>query len=69
MPERQGGFVYPRMSEPYRRTAEGNAGHFYDWPGWLYFALRYSSIAVAAVLPAPMAKITVAAPVTASPPA
>ena len=31
--------------------------------------LRYSSMALAAFLPAPMARITVAAPVTASPPA
>ena len=31
--------------------------------------LMYSSIALAAVLPAPIARITVAAPVTASPPA
>lgn len=36
-----------------------------------FYALffRYSSIAFAAVLPAPIADITVAAPVTASPPA
>jgi isochorismate hydrolase len=34
-----------------------------------YFLLMYSSIALAAVLPAPIARITVAAPVTASPPA
>ena len=34
-----------------------------------YFALKYSSIAFAAVFPAPIAEITVAAPVTASPPA
>lgn len=37
---------------------------------YFYFLLLiYSSIAFAAVLPAPMARITVAAPVTASPPA
>ena len=35
----------------------------------VYFLLRYSSMAFAAVFPAPMAEITVAAPVTASPPA
>ncbi len=34
-----------------------------------YFADRYSSIAFAATLPAPIAEMTVAAPVTASPPA
>ncbi len=34
-----------------------------------YFTLRYSSIPLAAALPAPIARITVAAPVTASPPA
>ena len=34
-----------------------------------YFEERYSSIPFAAALPAPMARITVAAPVTASPPA
>ena len=34
-----------------------------------YFALMYSSMLFAAVLPAPIARITVAAPVTASPPA
>ena len=34
-----------------------------------YFVRKYSSMACAAFLPAPMAKITVAAPVTASPPA
>ena len=34
-----------------------------------YLLLRYSSIAFAAALPAPIAEITVAAPVTASPPA
>ena len=34
-----------------------------------YFAERYSSIAFAATFPAPIAEITVAAPVTASPPA
>ena len=33
------------------------------------YLFRYSSIALAACLPAPIAKITVAAPVTASPPA
>ena len=38
-------------------------------PMYSYFFARYSSMALAAVLPAPMAKITVAAPVTASPPA
>ena len=35
----------------------------------LFLFLMYSSIAAAALLPAPMARITVAAPVTASPPA
>ena len=35
----------------------------------IYFLLRASSMAFAAVLPAPMARMTVAAPVTASPPA
>ena len=34
-----------------------------------YLFIIYSSIAAAAVLPAPIARITVAAPVTASPPA
>lgn len=34
-----------------------------------YLALKYSSIDFAAVFPAPIARITVAAPVTASPPA
>ncbi len=34
-----------------------------------YLLLRYSSIPFAAALPAPIARITVAAPVTASPPA
>jgi hypothetical protein len=34
-----------------------------------YLLLRYSSIALAATLPAPIAEMTVAAPVTASPPA
>lgn len=34
-----------------------------------YFLERYSSMAFAATLPAPMAEMTVAAPVTASPPA
>ena len=34
-----------------------------------YFADRYWSIAFAATLPAPIAEMTVAAPVTASPPA
>lgn len=34
-----------------------------------YLLLRYSSIPFAATFPAPMAEITVAAPVTASPPA
>ena len=34
-----------------------------------FFPLRASSIAFAAVLPAPIAEMTVAAPVTASPPA
>ena len=34
-----------------------------------YLFLRYSSIPLAPALPAPMARITVAAPVTASPPA
>ncbi len=34
-----------------------------------YFDLMYSSMALAALRPAPMARITVAAPVTASPPA
>ena len=33
------------------------------------YLLRASSMALAAVLPAPMARMTVAAPVTASPPA
>ncbi len=37
--------------------------------GKLYLEEIYSSIALAAVLPAPIARITVAAPVTASPPA
>ena len=37
--------------------------------GLIYFLLRASSMALAAVLPAPMARMTVAAPVTASPPA
>ena len=32
-----------------------------------YFSLKYSPIALAAVLPAPIALITVAAPVTTSP--
>jgi len=36
---------------------------------WLHFSFRYSSIALAAFLPAPIALITVAAPVTTSPPA
>ena len=36
---------------------------------YLFLFLMYSSIAAAARLPAPMARITVAAPVTASPPA
>lgn len=35
----------------------------------LFFPCMYSSMAVAAFLPAPMARMTVAAPVTASPPA
>ncbi len=35
----------------------------------VYALLRYSSMAAAAFLPAPIARITVAAPVTASPPA
>ena len=35
----------------------------------LFFAVKYSSIATAAFLPAPIARITVAAPVTMSPPA
>ena len=34
-----------------------------------YFLDRYSSMAAAAFLPAPMARMTVAAPVSASPPA
>ena len=34
-----------------------------------YLFIRYLSIALAATLPAPIAEITVAAPVTASPPA
>ena len=34
-----------------------------------YLPIRYSSMPFAATLPAPMAEITVAAPVTASPPA
>ena len=34
-----------------------------------YFPLRYSSMLFAAILPAPIAEMTVAAPVTASPPA
>ena len=34
-----------------------------------YLFFRYSSMAAAAFLPAPIARITVAAPVTASPPA
>ncbi len=34
-----------------------------------YLFMRYSSMAAAAFLPAPIARITVAAPVTASPPA
>ena len=36
---------------------------------YYFFSLRYLSIAAAAVFPAPIAEITVAAPVTASPPA
>ena len=36
---------------------------------WFHFSFKYSSIAVAAFLPAPIALITVAAPVTTSPPA
>ena len=36
---------------------------------FFYFRERYSSIECAAILPAPIAEITVAAPVTASPPA
>lgn len=36
---------------------------------YLFLFWMYSSIAAAAVLPAPIARITVAAPVTASPPA
>ena len=36
---------------------------------YLFLFRMYSSIAAAAVLPAPIARITVAAPVTASPPA
>ena len=35
----------------------------------VYMDLRYSSVAFAAILPAPIAEITVDAPVTASPPA
>ena len=53
-----------------------NAGHqqFPLTPAFLpslvyYLLLRYSSIPFAAAFPAPMARITVAAPVTASPPA
>ncbi len=36
---------------------------------WFHFPFKYSSIALAAFLPAPIALITVAAPVTTSPPA
>ena len=42
------------------------AGFFYNR---ILYLLRASSMALAAVLPAPMARMTVAAPVTASPPA
>lgn len=37
--------------------------------GFFYFVFKYSSIAFAAFFPAPIASITVAAPVTVSPPA
>ena len=60
----------PRISKtpPLNESAKGLR---YEPPnGRLdYLLLRYSSMAFAATLPAPIAEMTVAAPVTASPPA
>ena len=50
---------------PHRGCPVGTGGEVY----LSYLELRYSSIAAAALRPAPIARITVAAPVTASPPA
>ena len=57
------------------RPAAGKTGNTGSVPGYILipgyadFPLNASSMAFAAVLPAPMARMTVAAPVTASPPA
>ena len=58
--KREGAVSSPRKSRPLLFLA-GETQLFFPW--------MYSSMAVAAFLPAPMARMTVAAPVTASPPA
>lgn len=50
-------------------TADLNFTFSIQNKNYLFLFWMYSSIAAAAVLPAPIARITVAAPVTASPPA
>lgn len=50
-------------------TADLNFTFSIQNKNYLFLFRMYSSIAAAAVLPAPIARITVAAPVTASPPA
>ena len=50
-------------------TADLNFTFSIQNKNYLFLVWMYSSIAAAAVLPAPIARITVAAPVTASPPA
>ena len=53
-----------------KRSIQKSADHLLQSADWFHpLLLRYSSMAAAAVLPAPMARMTVAAPVTASPPA
>ena len=56
---------YKVWVHPLQRVVGGEGRAF----AIIYLFFRYSSIAAAAFLPAPMARITVAAPVTASPPA
>ena len=58
-----------RRSSPKNRTFTVRAPHKLRGPLSYFLLFKYSSMAFAACLPAPMARMTVAAPVAASPPA
>ena len=61
---------YSTGETPVKNYEDNNISSSFEKTGNLfYFPERYSSIAFAATFPAPIAEITVAAPVTASPPA